>query len=445
MNPFEVTVTGELTVHEFCWIHGVSLVEFRDLNRDRTWTLQSGEVCDLGSLGPGDVIPQRAVVRLPPLLQVRGRPYGERFLVADFRRRLNALKLPFSDAVQLLPAPVRAHKTCVEKLADVIRDESLRQARVMRATPAAANKLLADVVDPRPVAEAMQRMRDDGAGTHLRALKPENAALFVELASSAPVRSHSALTPAMQHTVTDSCGGMVVASEAVQLQIDVMEVRSAHKLRETWIVVDQQLLTTFLDAVSCRKRQLPLELTKNAFMFIGGAFYVDMRHKNEESFCDTSEVLRQWAPTADGRPVYGDCPVRSMETTTFADLNIRLNEMCVLRHFGNCDHYFTITSVSRLASGTVSAQGLAPLSDFPKRTYLAPDRITLCDMCARLPATTVVYGDRLTPRNPTLFCGMCYHAFHCDENGAEINDQFVKFELPAGHFGSLVDPAPDQQ
>lgn len=39
-------------------------------------------------------------------------------------------------------------------------------------------------------------------------------------------------------------------------------------------------------------------------------------------------------------------------------------------------------------------------------------RALRCHMCHQFPSTVAIYGDALSPRDPTLYCGICHELLH---------------------------------
>lgn len=132
--------------------------------------------------------------------------------------------------------------------------------------------------------------------------------------------------------------------------------------------------------------------------------------------------------------------VRSMNETTLSNLKIRLGlryYYCHLRQI--CEHYLYFSDI-RLFNTTTDYQVIPStdpssrrvqhlsLSDtYPRLTYMAKFTRKKCDVCLLWSAQYIVYGDRLTINNPTLFCQHCYHMLHYTHEGELLYDDYSVF------------------
>ena len=326
-------------------------------------------------------------------------------------------------------------------------------------------------VDLSPLAAALRGVEARHDACPREALQPHNKNLMGAVPAR---RKPNHLTDDRTQTTRDTSKGehaVIDKSKDCQLSFAFYDTRTLYSVKEVWGVLASQPLGALIDALRCKTMLLAYHTTANSFLFIGGVFYIDDRH---EGYRDLTAELRGWDPVravvervaADGgggangaahagleellavqRRGYGACPVRKVSETRFSDLTLRPNELCVFRHCGNCDHVFYLSDcgpvpasahhggdASAFASPQAAVKPLVHVHQYPRRLYLGPERTVNCDVCGKLPANIATYGDAIAPYNPALFCLPCFRISHCDRDGNEVNDGYVKLELPDGEF-----------
>jgi hypothetical protein len=215
-----------------------------------------------------------------------------------------------------------------------------------------------------------------------------------------------------------------VGAADAEVVIDVADRGNAGALGERWVALASQPLSVLRDALGCQRDLLPYPSSGNALIFAGGAFFVDQRPRD---FADMSAPIREFGAAVDAPGPFTACPVYPMDTP-FADVVLHIGEQCVVRHYGLCDHTFAVTRVRPLPAPAAQLQRSA----YPHRVFVAPQPVTLCDVCRTTPASVATYGDRLCPTNPTLFCAECCAMLHPPEANGD-DDDFVKFALTDYH------------
>lgn len=398
-NPFVVVIREEATLTEVAKKNELPLDDIR------LWNQQLLEYT------ADETLPIGTEIQLPPQLFVRGHCYGAYFNVHNAGEKLRRAQNSPLLSAPLLKPPTRRLVSPVQRLVTAIREEAEKYSDEV-GEENAGDPLL---VDCRPVQKEIEKIASELSQCELHSFQVKEIITRCSIK-----RKDNVLHSSTLQTVPDSCRDPVEHGATV-VSITVLEPHSITSVQEVWTVVEAQPLTVLTDAIQCKTSLLPYPAMKNSFLFIAGCFYIDDR---EPDAVDLSEVIRKWRNGA----AYGSCPALSQSKTTFGDLHIKFNEMCVFRHNGNCDHYFFFSAVDLLPK----QEGQLTRANFPRRTFLAPERAAMCDVCSHLPATIIVYGDRLTPRNPTLFCPACYEVLHTDGEGREKNDGFVKYELPQG-------------
>jgi hypothetical protein len=159
----------------------------------------------------------------------------------------------------------------------------------------------------------------------------------------------------------------------------------------------------------------------SAFFFMEGVFYNDMREPDAE---DYSIPIREWVkclPT-EKKPFEGQLEAKSMASVTFNEINLRINHPYLYTHCGNCEHIITVKDIRMLHPSDPQNFELYPL-----RTYFSRVRRKRCRMCDDFAAAFVTVGDENAPENPCVFCEYCFDAFHNDENGQRLYDNFKVF------------------
>ena len=261
-------------------------------------------------------------------------------------------------------------------------------------------------------------------------------------------------------------GTPLPVSDHFVVEVVVVDRTSMFTVKEVWHFLPHQPIVALGDVLSCSKTLMPYPFTKNAFYFIGGAFYLDDRH---DGWADLSKPIREWNPLyAASGPIFAECPVRSASATTFEDLAVTLGEHCCFRHLGSCDHLFYFRSVERKSCRLPASNSPAvrreakpatksrkskkgksgasdptetqnevqqQISDVPQMRYPYlvqgwGEKALLCEVCKTVPSTIASYHDRLTAANPTAFCKGCYEVLHRGSDGKEVLDGAVKLELP---------------
>lgn len=232
-----------------------------------------------------------------------------------------------------------------------------------------------------------------------------------------------------------SCDAVADDETAAGRAVIVLEFcdrMTTSRVKERWEILDSQPLNTVFDKLDCASDQLPYPHSSDAFLFLGGCFYVA---GDPQRVC---ENIRSWKPVAGGvvdEPPYGRCPILPL-TTTAGKLSVRIGEKGVFRHHGVCDH---IVSVVAVGGANIDAAA-RPIRDYPRKVFSVPDRVTNCDVCRGLPANVMTYFDRLAPTHPALYCLSCYELLHgADQSGdgteAGAPEAMITFKLPLGvHF-----------
>ncbi|OSD06874.1 hypothetical protein PYCCODRAFT_1442391 [Trametes coccinea BRFM310] len=99
------------------------------------------------------------------------------------------------------------------------------------------------------------------------------------------------------------------------------------------------------------------------------------------------------------RPELSEGP--SMDAAKLLSLTIRLHEPYWILHAGNCEHFFTFTTIR-------SRHPTDPSSGYPLTTQITPPLSDICRVCNKVPAVFSIVGDVRLGESPYLICGPCW-------------------------------------
>ncbi|GLE10833.1 hypothetical protein PINS_up023090 [Pythium insidiosum] len=214
---------------------------------------------------------------------------------------------------------------------------------------------------------------------------------------------------------------------------DILHPTKEPARTQSFLVRGSQRLTELVDLVVCAYDQrLESHGRCSKLLFFDGRFYVD--HRRPENIDYSREIL-SWlraSPTArrvkylgtehviEGPDGVGPFP---METTTIAELALKVDVPGVLIHQGECEHLLRLRDV-RLAHAHDSTRR----EDFPMRLPSTMYRqLRSCLICSHYSAKYVCYGDRMSISDPMFFCERCYRAAHYDKDDKLVYSDFQVF------------------
>lgn len=212
------------------------------------------------------------------------------------------------------------------------------------------------------------------------------------------------------------------------------------KFAQEFQVVGSNLLTELRDKIYCQCNYGPFyDISENpfkstpelstdpGFFFITDTFYNDKRnHEN----ADYSTVIRQWAKK---KPDIGELKTTSMENTYIRDLKIKLGYPQVYRHYGNCEHLFTVASVRLLQSSDSLA-----LKDYPQITMISNTKTVMCAACGHILASVLIKNCKEHLSDPDFLCKTCFESYHYID-GKKIGE-FRAYR----YYGSQPIPQPNE-
>lgn len=368
-------------------------------------------------------------VKLPKTLRARGTAEGPAFRIQEEETKLQrldeALK-KWCSAVKRLPLPQRKVQSMTESIVAHAYSEADRQlpkvsekitrmGAVHNADEMIIKKQVHHLVDVSSVQHKMKELEKQFSPecVHLSSYREDNQDLLSrELASR---HSESVATP----------GSRVHLPENSVLLNHPCDHEHTHRwefvvcrpnsleTQETWAVLSCQRLTTLMSVISCPfKDRLPEDIN-SSFFFVNGTFF---SHGSE----DLSAVIRLFDPTSVNglgeNKSFSDCPVHQAEKVTVGELELRIGELYVYRHLGNCDHYFYLRGVSELSIPGVSKE----VADYPAQLMKKKDKVIRCTQCKKLPSTVAVYEDNKTKDPPRYVCDICYELLYGGTNQGDL-------------------------
>ncbi|KAI8359344.1 snRNA-activating protein of 50kDa MW C terminal-domain-containing protein [Mortierella sp. GBAus27b] len=140
----------------------------------------------------------------------------------------------------------------------------------------------------------------------------------------------------------------------------------------------------------------------------------------------TIRTILEWInadPKRKEIPGYQDMQKKHMHETLIQDVKIRVNHPYLFVHQGNCEHIVMFRDL-RLFSHQHDDLNR---NSYPLQTFQERTRKRACQMCNGRRASFVTVNDRLAGQSPCYFCEDCYIAFHYDEQGNILYDDFQVF------------------
>lgn len=161
---------------------------------------------------------------------------------------------------------------------------------------------------------------------------------------------------------------------------------------------------------------------KSAFFYFEGIFYNDTRFPECQ---DISTIIVDWAKSRD-LPTYKQA---KMEDTRFVDLKVKLGYPYLYCHQGDCEHLVIITDIRLSHKDDCLDMRLYPLLTHKHRVVTQK-----CAVCHLYIGRWVTMNDQLAPKDPCLFCDMCFRMLHYDSAGKKLGDFLAYPYVDPGAF-----------
>ncbi|TFK93766.1 hypothetical protein K466DRAFT_477981 [Polyporus arcularius HHB13444] len=197
------------------------------------------------------------------------------------------------------------------------------------------------------------------------------------------------------------------------------------------VLLASQTLGDLFEAIPCASNELPEEIRDESGKITGftaprrdGDMEVDRGGgaviciedvlygdgQSQDDYADKVVRLVQSLPESKrGKLAKGP----SMHDTKLSSLTIRLHEPYWILHAGNCEHFFSISSV-RLRHPS------DPQAGYPLTTQITPPLLDFCRVCTKVPAVYSIVGDIRLGESPFLICAPCWRGMGEPKDGAEV-------------------------
>ena len=283
----------------------------------------------------------------------------------------------------------------------------------------------------------------------MEALLPSEALAALPLTLFPPVVDFNSLTPELfvhrlQKKLQSAAGGEGEAPppppplppHTPLLRVSVYAPASERKQQEV-IVHGEQTLEELMAVIKCSAKHLPTAPPTAPAL---GASTADTAPRNTEfvyiertmypsattPHSALQPVLDFLAAHADSAPLYPPA-IAPAASTHVAALSVRLGSHYLYHHAADCCHALVVDGVEFLSSG--GQQHVADRRAYPLVVYERGERRRLCGGCRMASAVCCMYGDMLSDVEPLLLCGGCEKLLHCDNQGAQLYDNYTVYRL----------------
>eukprot|EP00659_Diplonema_papillatum_P017364 gene17364-26674_t len=213
--------------------------------------------------------------------------------------------------------------------------------------------------------------------------------LLPDAASSPVLKQEVRRSRPSNVTTAEFVVGLSLYSQGTGSETNAFEVRSTDSL------------TSVLAHIPCPlRRHAPTISGRNpvsGFLFAGTTFYART----------TTETIDYVTPIKSGNPVWEDCNEVSMDSATWGDLQVALNQDCIFRHHGRCDH---VVRVRYLRQDD-------PSELLPCRTRIAiQPQAPICQVCGHREAAKLLHASPELPSDAfiCLYCDAQLHGSLAD-------------------------------
>lgn len=222
----------------------------------------------------------------------------------------------------------------------------------------------------------------------------------------------------------------MIADDEVILNCIVLHPERPKKKILQALVLGSVKLSEFRDMIHCRMDKIIFgefsnnpdlvggqeskEIYPSSFFYVESTFYNDTR---EPLHRDYSRIIMEWAKDSDryNIPGLGLLNSKSMEETTFADLNIRLGYPYLFCHQGNCEHLVVFTDMRMKHENDPKLS-----SSYPFKVHDVLRRRKKCSICHIHLVKWTTLNDELAFEDPALFCEKCFRYLHYTKDGDKI-------------------------
>lgn len=195
------------------------------------------------------------------------------------------------------------------------------------------------------------------------------------------------------------------------------------RLSQEFLVLGTQHLSELRDKIYCQCQFGPFhdisedfeEISRTASSQIpssskqnsGGVFFItDTFYKDDDELADQEFPfeITEWMAR---QPEIGKVSIKSMRSTKFEDLSIRLGYPQLYRHYENCEHVVVVADVRLLATSDSLKS-----ADYPMLRCVSSTRNLMCMICGINEAAFLVRNTNVHLQDPTYLCQNCFISYH---------------------------------
>eukprot|EP00299_Pterocystis_sp_00344_P009846 c4272_g1_i1.p1 GENE.c4272_g1_i1~~c4272_g1_i1.p1 ORF type:complete len:348 (-),score=80.12 c4272_g1_i1:15-1058(-) len=203
-----------------------------------------------------------------------------------------------------------------------------------------------------------------------------------------------------------------LAPPDVIISVSFHTIDKPTKVQE-YLVHGQQFLTALRDRFYCLEDHILLgPSTPSSYFLIEGTFYCDTRNPRA---IDYSKEIREHFKLV-------PFTSKPMEETQFVDLQVVLGKRYVFCHQGNHEHAIVFNQLRFVHDGDELNPNVYPILIFQSKL-----KIRKCSVCDIHAAKFVCYDDKQTPESPYLFCEVCYHSLHYNDQDIILYSDYKVF------------------
>lgn len=149
--------------------------------------------------------------------------------------------------------------------------------------------------------------------------------------------------------------------------------------------------------------QLPASSKQNS----GGVFFITDTFYKDDGGAGEAEFPTEITEWMTRQPDIGKVSVKSMQSTKFEDLSVRLGYPQLYRHYANCEHVVVVSDIRLLATSDSLKS-----ADYPMLRCVSSTRNLMCMICGLNEAAFVVRKTNVHLHDPTYLCQNCFVSYH---------------------------------
>lgn len=196
-------------------------------------------------------------------------------------------------------------------------------------------------------------------------------------------------------------------------------------LENVYAILGQQKLTELRDRIRCVNDVLVTgdysdnpdlnislcawDVFKSGTFFIENVFYDDTRQPDNLKY---SKEIVEWAAKSG---IEYQC--KTMETTKFNELTVRIGCPYLYLHQGNCEHLLVFSDIRM-----VHPHDNLNINEYPCVIQRSNKRRTICRVCAYASARWRTVESEHALNSTSFFCDACFRSLHYDKDGKKLGN-----------------------